>query len=98
MATTTYEPAMTRLLRSASPFELVGRVRRTVEIESVIHRTENSYQVDWTETTVETGANSTPRNIKMRALVTIRLIPPDDSFIKTNPLGIFIDNCEWSEY
>lgn len=95
MITTSYEPIMTRMLRDASPFELVGRLRRTVDIESAIHITKNTYQIDWIETTTEIGGN--PRKRKMRALITIKLIPPDNSFIKINPLGIFIENCEWAE-
>ena len=95
MVTNSYEPVMTRMLRDASPFELVGRIRRTVEIESSLRITGNSYQIDWIETTTET--NGTPRGRKMRALITIKLITPDNSFIKTNPLGIFIENCEWTE-
>ena len=97
MVTTTYNPVMTRILRdpNTNPFELVGRVRRTVEIESTLKITGNSYQVDWLETNIETGGN--PRSRKMRALVTIKLITPDNSFIRANPLGIFIENCEWTE-
>jgi type IV secretion system protein VirB5 len=95
MASSSYEPVMTRMLRSASPFDLVGRIRRTVEIESSLHVTANTYQIDWTETSTETGGN--PRSRKMRALITIKLIPPDNSFIKANPLGIFVENCEWTE-
>jgi len=98
MVTSTYNPIMTRTLRDASPFDLVGKVRRTVEIESVLQTTGRSYQVDWVESTLElSGGANTPRNRKMRAVVTVKLVPPDNSFIKTNPLGIFIDNCEWTE-
>jgi type IV secretion system protein VirB5 len=95
MVTGSYEPVMTRMLRAASPFELVGKIRRTVEIESALRITGSSYQVDWIESTIEPGGS--PRNKKMRGLVTIKLIPPDPAFIKKNPLGIFIENCEWTE-
>ncbi|MDR2661829.1 MAG: type IV secretion system protein [Treponema sp.] len=95
MVTGAYEPIMTRMLRSASPFNLVGKTRRTVEIESAMHVTGSSYQIDWIETSVE--ANSSPRNQKMRALVTVTLLPVNGETIKKNPLGIFIDNCEITE-
>ena len=95
MVTAQFEPIMTRALRTNSPFDLVGRVRRTVEIESIIRVTGNSYQVDWIETSIETGGS--PVNRRMRGLVTIRLIPPQPDFIRRNPLGIFIDNFEWIE-
>jgi type IV secretion system protein VirB5 len=95
MVTGAYEPIMTRTLRSASPFNLVGKTRRTVEIESAMHVTGSSYQIDWTETSVDAG--SSPRNQKMRALVTVKLLPVNGETIKKNPLGIFIDNCEITE-
>jgi type IV secretion system protein VirB5 len=95
MVTGTYEPIMTRMLRSASPFPLVGKLRRTVEIESAMHVTGSSYQIDWLETSIDTS--SSPRNQKMRALVTIKILPAAGETIKKNPLGIFIDNCEITE-
>ena len=97
MITTTYEPTMTRMLRANSPFPLVGKIRRSVEFESTLRITGNSYQVDWIETSVEPGGS--PVNRKMRGLVTIIFITPNPSsdWIKVNPLGIFIDACEWTE-
>ena len=55
--TNTYEPHMTRHLRANSPFPLVGKIRRTVEIESTIRITGSSYQVDWIEVSVEPGGS-----------------------------------------
>ena len=95
MVSSTYGPIMTHMLRTNSPFPLVGKIRRTVEIESILHITSNSYQVDWAESSIE--PNGTPSTRKMRGLLTIKLIPPEPSFIKDNPLGIFIEACEWTE-
>jgi type IV secretion system protein VirB5 len=95
MITSTYEPVMTRSLRSASPFELVGKLRRSVEVESILKITGNSYQIDWAETVIEqTGS---PKHTRFRALVTVRLLPATDTSIKKNPLGIYIENCEMTE-
>jgi len=93
--TNSYEPHMTRHLRANSPFPLVGKIRRTIEIESAIRITGNSYQVDWTEISVEPGGS--PIRRRVRGLVTITLITPQASFIRDNPLGIFIDAFEWTE-
>jgi type IV secretion system protein TrbF len=95
MITSSYEKIFTPSLRANSPFPLVGKIRRSIEIESTLHITGNSYQVDWTESTFESGGN--PSRVKMRALITLRLIAPDPSFIKDNPLGIFIEACEWTQ-
>jgi type IV secretion system protein VirB5 len=96
MVTSSYEPIMTRTLRAASPFALVGKIRRTVEIESALKITGSSYQVDWLETSVEAGSNS-PQRKKMRALITVKMLPPSDDTVKKNPLGIYIENCEMTE-
>lgn len=96
MATNAYEPVMTRNLRAASPFDLVGRERRSVEIESVIKITGSSYQIDWTETL--SGSAASPKRTRMRALATVRLLPSADAnTVKKNPLGIYIENCEMTE-
>ncbi|MDR1909482.1 MAG: type IV secretion system protein [Spirochaetaceae bacterium] len=95
MITASYEPVMTRFLRGASPFDLVGKSRRSVEIESVLKITGSSYQVDWVETVVD--SSSTRRNTRMRALVTVKLLPVSDATIRKNPLGVYIENCEMTE-
>ena len=95
MVTSNYAPIMTNWLRANSPFQLLGSIRRSVEIESIIRITQNSYQVDWFENTIEaTGHSST---IRMRGIITISLFTPPPDVIRRNPLGIFIDNFEWTQ-
>jgi type IV secretion system protein VirB5 len=95
MVTSGYEPVMTRALRSASPFELVGKTRRSVEVESVIKITGNSWQIDWNETMIESSAGR--KTARMRALITVRLLAVTDATIKKNPLGIYIENFEMTQ-
>ena len=92
MSTSNYSQILRRFLIADSPFDLVGKLRRTVEIESVLNITERSYQINWTETVIESSSN--PKSSKMRAVVTVRLVTPTDSTIKRNPLGIYIENFE----
>jgi len=95
MVTSKYEPVMTRFLRGASPFDLVGKTRRGVQIESVIKATESTYQIDWLETT--TAGDGTKRGARMRALVTVKMLPVSGDSIKRNPLGIYIDDFQMTE-
>ena len=95
MVTSTYSPVLSQWLRNSNPFDLVGKIRRTVEIESVLNITARSYQINWTETVLETS--SSPKTARMRAVITIRLLPTTDSSVKKNPLGIYIENCEMTE-
>jgi type IV secretion system protein VirB5 len=95
MVTSSYSPVLSQWLRNSNPFDLVGNIRRTVEIESVLNITARSYQINWTETVLETSSN--PKTARMRAVITIRLLPATDASIKKNPLGIYIENCEMTE-
>jgi type IV secretion system protein VirB5 len=95
MVTSTYQPVMRQMLINNSPFDLYGKIRRSVEIESILNFTDHSYQVNWTETVIESSSN--PKKSKYRAVVTIRLISPTDATIKRNPLGIYIENFEMTE-
>jgi type IV secretion system protein VirB5 len=94
MVTARYEPVMTAFLRKNSPFDLVGKTRRGVEIESVIRITQDTYQVDWIDVSLD-GANR--KNTRMRALVTVRLLAVTAESARRNPLGIYIDNMEMTE-
>jgi type IV secretion system protein VirB5 len=94
MITADYEPVMTRFLQANSPFKLVGKIRRVVEIESAIKITGSSYQIDWTETVIDSNGQ---HKKKLRAIVTVQILPTDDKTIKRNPLGIYIKNCEMTE-
>ena len=95
MITSEYAPVLRRFILADSPFDLVGKLRRTVNIESVLHITGRSYQINWTETVIE--SSSSPKSSRMRAVVTIRLVTPTDATIKRNPLGIYIENFEMTE-
>jgi type IV secretion system protein VirB5 len=94
MVTSGYSPILRDSLLNDSPFDLVGKKRRAVEFESVLLITGRSYAANWTETVIEP---QTQKSVKMRAVVTLRLIPPTDVTIKRNPLGIYIENFEMTE-
>jgi type IV secretion system protein TrbF len=95
MATASFSPVLRQTILAANPFDIVGKTRRTVSIESVLHITARSYQINWIENTLD--ASSSQKTAKMRAVVTIRLITPNDTTIRKNPLGIYIENCEMTE-
>jgi type IV secretion system protein VirB5 len=95
MVTNDFVPILRQMILANSPFELVGQIRRTVEIESVLNITGRSYQINWNETVVD--SSSAQRRTRYRGVVTIRLITPTDATIRRNPLGIYIENFEMTE-
>ena len=95
MVTSNYTPIMRDMILKNSPFDLVGKIRRTVEIESVLNVTDRSYQINWSETIIDTS--TIQKNYKYRAIVTTQIVNPTDATIKRNPLGIYIENFEMTE-
>jgi len=95
MVTADYQNILRQKLFDDSPFVLVYRIRRTIDIESILHITGRSYNVNWTEYIIDTQNNQ--RTVRMRAVITIRLIQPTDATIRRNPLGIYIENFEMTE-
>jgi type IV secretion system protein VirB5 len=95
MITAGFTPILRKNLQDDSPFAQVGKIRRSVEIESVLHITGGSYSVNWTETSFDASANQSAK--KMRAVVSVRVVTPTETTIKRNPLGIYIENFEMTE-
>jgi len=96
MATYNYTPIMKNMLLNDSPFDLVGKLRRSVDFESILLITDHSYAVNWSETVIE-ASSANNKKTKYRAVVTVQLLTPTDKTIKRNPLGIYIDNFEMTE-
>ena len=92
MVTVRCEKIMTDELRAASPFDMVGKTRRQIRVESVIKSTGSTYQIDWFEIT--SGEAQSGKQTRMRALVTTKLLPTSEKTIQKNPLGIYIESYE----
>jgi len=92
MATSKYTPIMRDMILNDSPFELVGKMRRSVEVESILNITGKSYQINWTEIVIE--SSSSTKRAKYRAVVTVEILKTTNETIRRNPLGIYIDNFE----
>jgi len=95
MATASYVPILRQKLIANSPFEEVGRIRRSVEIESVLNITERSYAINWREIVIDLNARQT--TTRFRAVITVQLLTPTEHTIRRNPLGIHIENFEMTE-
>lgn len=82
-------------VRSAAPFANVGERTVSVQITSVVRASEKSFQVKWTETAYERGAQSgTSRWTAILTIVTRQ--PASADVLRKNPLGIYVDAVDWS--
>ncbi|WP_241127990.1 VirB8/TrbF family protein [Novosphingobium terrae] len=84
----------------ASPLVRAAKETVTVEISSVLQQTADTWQVDWVETVRDRDGNVTSPPAKMRALVTVHVVPPTEGTsekqIQQNPLGIYVQDYTWS--
>jgi type IV secretion system protein VirB5 len=82
---------MTKELRQADPFSEVGKLKRTISLESVLRLSSSTWQADW----IEAASNGSPK--RYRGVFTIQLLEPPAKQRVQNPLGIYIDNYDITE-
>ncbi|GLV28137.1 hypothetical protein TomTYG75_06610 [Sphingobium sp. TomTYG75] len=81
--------------RAASPFAHVGERTVSVQVTSVVRASERSFQVKWTESVYERGAQS--GTSRWTAILTITTkAPANADMLRRNPLGIYVDAIDWS--
>ncbi|HGJ9495366.1 TPA: VirB8/TrbF family protein, partial [Neisseria gonorrhoeae] len=81
----------------SSPFRRAEKELVSVEIKSVLKQSDNSWQVDWVETTRAHDGKLLQPPQNMRALLNIYYVPPTtEQQIIVNPIGMFIRDFSWS--
>lgn len=87
------EAKMTAELRTNDPFAQVGRQKRFITVESTLRLSTNSWQVDW----IETASGIQSGTKRMRGVFTTALLEPPEKKRVINPLGIYIDDYDFTE-
>jgi type IV secretion system protein TrbF len=84
----------------ASPFQRAKKEMVSVAIQSVMAQTPDTWQVDWLETTRDRQGVLKGSPIRMRALITVYVLPPNhkttEEQLRDNPLGIYVRHFSWS--
>jgi len=71
-----------------------GGAARTVEISSILQKSNDSYQVRWVETTYSSGLRRSRE--EYTGLFQVKLMPPrDEADSFKNPIGVYIINFTW---
>ena len=78
-----------------NPFGLVGKLTVSVDINTINKITRNSYQVEWTERVFNYSGKSGQKYFS--GVFTVKNLPPKETNLMSNPLGIYIDEMQWSE-
>jgi type IV secretion system protein VirB5 len=86
---------------SSSPFKRAANETVSIEIDTTLQQTAETWQVDWTETTRDRqGALKAPPQ-RWRALVTVYSVAPTpettEQQMRDNPLGIHVRDFSWSK-
>lgn len=77
------------------PLANIGEETRTVHINHVIQKSQQSYQVAWTEKTYKNSALTETHRYTGLFTITIRT-PTTQQMVYSNPLGIYITDLSWS--
>lgn len=81
--------------RVNDPFARIGRETVTVQVNSVVRASGESFQVRWTERRYVNGAAAGLE--RWTAVVSIVLqTPRTEERLRRNPLGIYINGLSWS--
>jgi type IV secretion system protein VirB5 len=81
--------------RSNDPFARIGQEAVSVEIASVLPRTQKTYQVNWRETLYDPGGRAQQTNWT-GVFTTTEKPPRTEVELRNNPLGLFITSFQWS--
>jgi len=81
-------------LRENNPYKN-PRQNRAIEVESVLRLSENTWQLQWTESIFD--ADQQDRKETWQAVATVALDPPaTNAEILDNPLGLYISSLNWN--
>ena len=81
-----------------NPFKLAERQTVTVQIDSILRISDQSYQVRWTEVSRDLGGLTIGPPTHWEAQVQIETIPPNSAdTIVSNPLGLYVDRISWTQ-
>src|SRR6266436_431855 len=84
-----------------SPFTRSAKVTVNTDISTVLPITENTWEVDWQETTRDRDGSLVGQPIIMRATLEIYIVAPStdarQTEIQRNPLGIYVRDFNWQQ-
>jgi type IV secretion system protein VirB5 len=86
---------VTAWAQSNNPTANLGHEAITVDVNSVLQRSPTTYQVDWTQTVYEDGAQTAVNQYTGLFQITVHQ-PTDAATLYNDPLGLYISAISWS--
>ena len=83
--------------RADPPQKRAGSETVAVEIKSVLATSDQTYEVEWIETTRDLHGQVKATD-RWKGAFTIAMSPPtEERLVRVNPLGIYVTNAHWSK-
>lgn len=97
LLTSTTASKYTSLLRENNPFADFGSKTKEVEFQTEpLQLSKDTYQVDY-QVKSRLPSGTLTDDVRMRAVVSVKVMRPSDEDIKDNPLGIYITAFDFKE-
>lgn len=91
------EMIISNSFRKEDPFQAMGKLQRNVQIKDVLKMAENTWQIDWEETSTASDGKQLGID-SYKALVQVKSVPPStQEAIYNNPLGIFVTEYNFAK-
>ena len=85
---------------TSSPFKRAAREMVSIDIQSVLSQTPDTWQVDWVESLRDRQGVLKGAPVTMRALVTVyvaeNLSSTTEEQMRMNPMGLYVRDFSWS--
>lgn len=82
--------------RGQNPFDLARTSTVSVEVNTVVALSDQTYQIDWTEFERDRQGKQLATR-RFRGIATVSLTPPqDEATIRLNPIGLYIRDFDWT--
>jgi len=94
---TAAQTLVTEFYRANQPFDRANRETVQVDVNTILPTTEQTYEIDWTETARDPSGGVVSVGM-WKAILTIAVNPPsDETVLQLNPFGIYVMNVNWSK-
>jgi type IV secretory pathway TrbF-like protein len=85
----------------SSPFKRSEKETVSIEVQSALRQTADTWQLDWDETVRDRQGLLKGKPFRMRALVSVYIVPPTpqttEEQVRNNPVGLFVRDFSWSK-
>ena len=82
--------------RGNSPFERAKTSTVSIEVNNIVALSNQTYQIDWTEYERDRKGKETGTR-RFRGIATVTLTAPqDEAIIRHNPIGLYVQDFDWT--